>query len=186
MDNQHSPKALPVRGKQRIAVYTALEKPASGRQILEKAKKIAPSMTYQDLRHILRDFEKKGLAVCLTPEYQIGRLYVLASIANETLISDDQLKLCAQVGRAKTRLAVLKEVARERFHGQQPLTATEIKQQMSERYPLGLNHVASALKFLTKHRLVETAGYTDKRQLNIYRITDLGEMILHHLAQCEA
>ena len=60
------------------------------------------------------------------------------------------------------------------------------KRQLRERYPLGLNHVTAALKFLREHRLVETAGHTDKRQMNIYRITDLGEMILRHLAQREA
>lgn len=133
----------------------------------------------------MRDFEKKGVAVCLTPEYQTGRLYVLASAAKETLLSGDQLKLCAQVGRAKTRLAVLEEVARKRLSGQTPLTATEIKRQLRERCPLGLNHVTSALKFLSEHRLVETAGHTDKRRMNIYRITDLGEMILRYLAPRE-
>lgn len=174
-----------MRGKQRAAVYTVLETPASGRQILEKARKIAPAMTYQDLRHILRDFEKKGVAVCLTPEYQTGRIYVLASEAKETLMSDEQLRLCAQVGRAKTRLVVLKEVARNRLSSQNPLTATEIKRQLRERYPLGLNHVTAALKFLREHRLIETVGHTDKRQMNIYRITDLGALVLRHLAQRE-
>ncbi len=183
MANQNRSKLFPLRGKQRAAVYAALEKPASGRQILEKARKIFPSMTYQDLRHILRDFEKRRIAVCLNPEDQTGRLYVLISAANEILISGDQLKLCAQVGRAKTRLAVLEEVARKRYPMQNPLTATEIKRQLRERCPLGLNHVTAALKFLRDHRLVETAGHTDKRQMNIYRITDLGEIILHHLVQ---
>ena len=185
MENQNRPKIIPVRGKQRTAVYTALGKPASGRQILEKARRIAPAMTYQDLRHILRDFEQKGVAVCLTPQYQTGRIYVLASAAHETLLSDDQFKLCAQVGRAKSRLAVLEAVARTRLSAQNPLTATEIKRQMRERHPLGLNHVTAALNFLRDHRLVETVGHTDKRKLNIYRITDLGNQILHHLAQRE-
>jgi DNA-binding PadR family transcriptional regulator len=183
MANHNRSKLFPLRGKQRAAVYAALEKPASGRQILEKVRRGIPSMTYQDLRHILRDFEKKGVAVCLTPEYQTGRIYVLASAAKATLISGDQLNLCAQVGRAKTRLAVLEEVSRNRLSMQNPLTATEIKRQLRERYPLGLNHVTAALKYLREHRLVETAGHTDKRQMNIYRITDLGEIILHHLAQ---
>lgn len=185
MADQNESEVFSVRGKQRAAVYTALEKPVSGRQILEKVRKSFPAMTYQDLRHILRDFEQKGLAVCLTPEYQTGRLYVQSSASNGTLLPDDQLKLCAQVGRAKTRLVVLEEVARKRLSMQNPLTATEIKRQLRERYPLGLNHVTAALKFLREHRLVETIGHTDKRQMNIYQITDLGELILRHLAQRE-
>ena len=185
MTNQNRSGVFPVQGKQRTAVYTALEKPASGRQILEKVRRGISSMTYQDLRHILRDFEKRGIAVCLNPEDQTGRIYVLASAANETLISGDQLNLCAQVGRAKTRLAVLEEVSRNRLSMQNPLTATEIKRQLRERYPLGLNHVTAALKFLREHRLVETAGHTDKRQMNIYRITDLGITILDHVLDAE-
>jgi hypothetical protein len=118
-------KLFPLRGKQRTAVYAALAKPASGKQILERARKIFPAMTYQDLRHILRDFEKHGIAVCLNPEYQTGRLYVLASAADQTLLSDDHLRLCAQVGRAKTRLVVLKEVGRNHLSSQNPLTATD-------------------------------------------------------------
>ena len=185
MASQNRSKPFPLRGKQRAAVYAALEKPASGRQILEKVRRDLPFMTYQDLRHILRDFEKRGIAVCLNPEDRTGRLYVLASAANKTLISGDQLELCAQVGRAKTRLAVLEEVARKRLSTQNPLTATEIKRQLRERYPLGLNHVTAALKFLRDHRLVETAGHTDKRRMNIYRITDLGITILNHVLDAE-
>jgi DNA-binding PadR family transcriptional regulator len=185
MASQNRSKLFLLRGKQRTAVYAALAKPASGRQILEKVRRGTPSITYQDLRHILRDFEKRRIAVCLNPEDQTGRLYVLVPAANEILISGDQLKLCAQVGRAKTRLAVLEEVARKRYPMQNPLTATEIKRQLRERCPLGLNHVTAALKFLSEHRLVETAGHTETRNMKIYRITDLGITILDHVLDAE-
>ncbi len=185
MENHRISNAFPVRGKQRTAVYNALGKPASGRQILEQARILAPSMTYQDLRHILRDFEKRGIVVCLNPKDQTGRFYVLASVLDETLIPCDHLKLCAQIGRAKTRLAVLEEVARENLYEKYPLTATEIKKRLREHYPLSLNHVSAALKFLSEHRLVETAGHTEKRELKIYRITDLGKTILHHVLDAQ-
>jgi DNA-binding PadR family transcriptional regulator len=45
--------------------------------------------------------------------------------------------------------------------------------------------VAAALKYLREHRLVETTGHTDKRQMSIYRITDLGITILNHLLGAE-
>lgn len=180
MDQNCNPE-IPVRGKQRKAVYAALKHPANGRQILESAKKVAPSMTYQDLRHILRDFQKKGLVTCLNPECQTGRFYALATFEGNLSQTSNQTYLCAKVGRAKTRLAVLKEVAKERFFESHPLTATTIKKLMRESYPLGLNHVLVALKFLEEHSLVETAGHTDKRELKIYRITDLGKSILGQL-----
>lgn len=183
-DHSHS-EAFPVRGKQRMAVYTALKKPASGRQIMEKVRLAAPSMTYQDLRHILRDFEKRGIAVCLNPQCQTGRLYVLSSNLDNVMIPRDQLELCAKVGRARTRLAVLEEVAKDRLYEKHPLTATELKKRLRERYPLSLNHVIAAMKFLSEHHLVESAGHTDKRELKIYRITDLGKTILQHVVHSE-
>ena len=181
MEDHHMSGVFPVRGKQRIAVYNALKNPASGRQVLEKARAVAPSMTYQDLRHILRDFEKKGIAVCLNPECQTGRLYVQTSTLHEMLISSVQVDLCAKIGRAKTRLAVLEEVANKRTRGQHPLTATEIRKQLNERYPLSLNHVIAALKFLREHRLVEIIDLTNRRNLKIYQITPLGKTILNHI-----
>lgn len=175
----------PVRGKQRTAVYNALGTPSSGRQILEKARLTAPSMTYQDLRHILRNFEKHGIALCLNPLNRTGRYYVLARAQTETMIPHDRLELCKLVGRAKTRLTVLKEVARHRPHGDAPLTASEIKRQLRDRSPLGLNHALSALKFLTEHRLIEIVGHTDQRNMKIYAATDLGKTILTHLLDAE-
>lgn len=142
-------------------------------------------MTYQDLRHILRNFQDNGIAVCLNPENQTGRIYALASVTGGTTIPRDQLDLCARIGRGKTRLAVLAEVSKDRMPGQNPLTATEIKRQLRERYPLSLNHVIAALKFLGSHRLVETAGLTDKRKLKTYRATALGKTILHHVLDAE-
>ncbi len=175
----------PVRGKQRTAVYNALEMPISGRQILEKVRLTAPSMTYQDLRHILRNFEKHGIAVCLNPLNRTGRYYVRASALTETLIPHDQLQLCALVGRAKTRLTLLKEIARQQPHSDTPLTASEIKRQLRDRSPLSLNHVLSALKFLTEHHLVEIVGQTNQRNMKIYGITNLGITILSHLQASE-
>ena len=172
---------IPVKGKQRKAVYAALKYPVTGRRILELARKNAPSMTYQDLRHILRDFEGKGLATCLNPEHQTGRLYVLLNFWENLSKKSSQIYLCSRISRAKTRLAVLREVAKERFFESHPLTATALKKLMRESYPLGLNHVLAALKFLEEYGLVEVGGYTDKRELKIYRITELGKEIADRL-----
>lgn len=170
-----------VRGKQRIAVYNALKHPATGRQILDLARQTAPSMTYQDLRHILRDFQKLGFVVCLNPECQTGRLYVLDSVRRKSPSNMEHIRLCARLGRAKNRLAVLEEVARDRYADTQPLTASRIRKRLRETHSLGLNHVLAALKFLETNGLVETAGRTEKRDLKIYQVTELGKTILHQL-----
>lgn len=178
--NQPSQKPV-IRGKQRIAVYHALAHPSTGRQILELCRDHAPSMTYQDLRHILRDFEERNICSCLNPSHQTGRLYMLNSTQPKQPISEQQLELCTLLSRAKTRRAVLEEVARERLDNTRPLTATQIKKRLRSSYPMGLNHVLAALKFLENHYLVEAVDTTAKRDLNIYQITSLGKEILSHL-----
>lgn len=115
-----------IKGKQRIAVFNALKTPSTGRKILSIAKQTAPSMTYQDLRHILRDFQKLGIISCLNPADQTGRIYI-RNTGRENTISKELAKTCARIDRAKTRLAVLKEVAKERYFETEPLTATRIR-----------------------------------------------------------
>lgn len=167
-----------IRGSQRTAVYHALKRPITGKQMLHEARKTSPTMSYQDLRHILRDFRQNGTAVCLNPQHQTGRFYVLADEKDNVCISTEELNLCAQVARSSTLLAVLEEVAKERFFETYPLTATQIRKELRDHHPLGLNHVLTALQFLETNGLVETAGRTDKRELKIFRTTESGEAIL--------
>ncbi|MDF7824389.1 hypothetical protein P4B35_10230 [Pontiellaceae bacterium B12227] len=170
-----------IRGKQRVAVFNALKHPSTGRRILAIAKQTAPSMTYQDLRHILRDFQSNGFVTCLNPKNQTGRIYMIDSMPDGHAISPELIDIYARVDRAKTRLAVLQEVARERYFETEPLTATRIKKLMREHHPLGLNHVLAALQFLEEHELVEVVDRTNKRDLKIYDVTNRGRAVLKQL-----
>lgn len=162
-----------IRGKQRIAVSEALRVPRTGKQILEYAKRQAPTISYQDLRHILRGFQQDGYASCLNPENQTGRLYVLSSELDKHLLSLPEIELHAKLRRAKARLAVLEELTTLRLD-ERPLTASQIRKNLLESYPMGLNHVLAALKFLEAHNLVEVIEFTNKRSLKIYAATRLG------------
>lgn len=172
-----------VRGKQRIAVYHALKHPRTGRQLLKEVRATAPSITYQDLRKILRDFREHEVTVCLNPLAVRGRLHVLKSTYPEESCSEIVTDLCTKVDRSMIRLAVLREMARERLDNIKPLTATQMKKRLRESYPLALNHVYSALRFLENEKLVRVVGHTDKRDLDIYEITDLGKEVLDILNQ---
>lgn len=169
-----------IEGKQRIAVINALNSPSTGRKLLSIAKQTAPSMTYQDLRHILRDFQNKGIITCLNPEDQTGRIYI-RNAEHENPISRELAKTCARIDRAKNRLAVLKEIAKERYFETEPMTATRIRKLMIPTHPLGLNHVLAALAFLEEHDLVEVVDFTNKRDLKVYDITNRGRTVLKQL-----
>ena len=170
-----------IRGKQRIAVINALKHPSTGRRILEQTNQAAPSMTFQDLRHILRDFQQRKIITCLNPHNQTGRIYRLDTIQNDPAPSPALIDICARIDRGKTRRAVLKEVAEERYFDTDQLTATRIKKRMRENHPLGLNHVLAALQFLEEHDLVEVVDLTAKRDLKIYDVTNRGRAVLKQL-----
>ena len=170
-----------IKGKQRIAVFKALSTPSSGRKILQQARKAAPSMSYQDLRHILKDFQSKGIVTCLNPDNQTGRICRLSSRQGNESIALELVDICARIDRARTRQAVLQEVAKERYFETEPLTATRIKKLMRESYPLALNHVLAALQFLEEHNLIEVVNHTPKRELKIYDITNRGRAVLKQL-----
>ena len=170
-----------IRGKQRIAVYQATALPRTGKQILELTHAITPRMTYQDLRHILRSFSELGLVQCLNPDAQTGRLYQRINAPQNPETSPEVINLVATLSRSKLRLAVLREIARERLSERNPLTATVIRKRLLESYPMGLNHTLSALSFLESHKLIEAIDYTEKRASKIYNITELGHNVLAHI-----
>jgi DNA-binding PadR family transcriptional regulator len=174
----------PIRGKQRIAVYNALKHPRTGKQILEIVRESAPSITYQDLRHILRDFQKQGIVTCLNPECQTGRFYARPT-TKEQDSSTEKVDASSSVARGKIRFAILTELGRERIGESKPMTATNIKKALRETYPMGLNHVIEGLLHLLKIKLVEVIDYTVKRDLKIYQITPFGRAVLDYVGKKE-
>ena len=181
MDNDRGCDGIQIRGKQRRAAYAALNHPRNGRQILDIAREAAPSMTYQDLRHILRDFEKSHDIVCLNPEDQTGRFYIKTTERFRSDYTDDEISLAAQIGRASMRLALLKEIAINPLNPRAPPTATQLRKRLRDRYPMSLNHALSSIQFLETNQLAEVLDYTKKRDLKIYSITHKGLKILRLL-----
>ena len=166
-------------------MYNALDRPRTSRQILRIAQQFAPKITYHDLRPILRSFEEAGWVVCLNPQEHSGRLYVLASEKDKYTLSFPQIQLQAKLLRGKLRLAVLEEIGRNHAFACRPLTATHIRKNLLEKYPMGMNNVLDALKFLRQESLIRIIGYTDKRDLKIYALTELGRKTLQFIQVSE-
>lgn len=167
-----------IRGKQRKVVYASLSQPKTGREILTIAQETAPSMTYQDLRHILRDFEQQGLIRCLNPREQTGRFYLRTDIELDKKLTAEDVLLAAMISRASMRLALLRELGSERLDGIQDTTVTGLRKRMRDSYSISLNHALSGMQFLHQHDLAEIVDFTRKRDLKIYRITNKGRRIL--------
>lgn len=181
MDKISRGDGIIIRGKQRRAVYDALDSARTGKQLLAMAKEVAPSITFQDLRHILRSFEGLGLVRCLNPQDQSGRIYIRIDQAHRIAHDPALFAICGQVGRGSIRMAVLSEIAREKLGEGLEMTATGIRKNLRASYSISLNHILASLQFLHAQGLVQIEGHTRKRWSKIYSVTSKGQAVLNLL-----
>ena len=181
MENRLKGEDIIIRGNQRQSVYDALTVPRTGKQILEQCRQLAPTMSYQDLRHILRDFQSDGLVICLNPESLTGRFYIRSFYAENFELSAAELHLCCLVNRGRIRQVMLREIGTERLDVSKPLTVTFLRKQLLDTYPLSLNHALGGVQFLQRHGLIRVVDTTRKRDLKVYAITESGKRVLHFL-----
>ncbi len=179
------------RSSYRSAVFEAIARPRSGKQILEFCQSRCPKISFQDIRHVLRDLADRRVARCLNPEVQTGRLYVRTGNQFEevSLPAGENLELIGMLARGRTRLAVLIEVAKPEYGKSVPKTASVIRRRMLEDYPMSLSWMITTLHQLCKNGLIEVADRTRKRQLLVYRSTALGRCVLRNMgtvSNCES
>jgi DNA-binding MarR family transcriptional regulator len=74
-----------IRGNQRRKVLKVLGKPRIPTEIKSEAK-----MSITNVSKVLRDFERKGLVKCLTPQNKTGKLYSLTDAGRA--MRDEMLK----------------------------------------------------------------------------------------------
>lgn len=65
--------------KRRIPMIKVMDKPLIPSEIAKKAKQYNQTFNINGTSDILRLFRKNGVAVCLTPEKKVGRLYALTA-----------------------------------------------------------------------------------------------------------
>jgi len=66
-----------VRGKQRTAILKAISRPKTPTQIRKNSLQFNGKISLNNTSDILRQFARKGIAVCLNAEAKVGRLYKL-------------------------------------------------------------------------------------------------------------
>jgi len=68
-----------VRGKQRVAIIKVMDRPKMPSRISREAKQLNAKINLNSTSDTLRQFVKKGIAVCLNPDQKVGRLYELTA-----------------------------------------------------------------------------------------------------------
>lgn len=178
------------RGRQRRAIIMAMTKPKTSKEICDDTKQVNPHILLQDIWFNMAQFKQRGIAFCLNPDAIIGKLHFLTdsgrSIVEEAfglkiepLPEGIDWELYSFVVRATTRKAVLIELG-TRFDKKEETTA-EIRKNLKEKHPIGLNPTIRALKELTQRGLVKCVGVTEKGGYKLYRLTEQGERIVRQI-----
>ncbi len=173
-------------GCQRKAVADALVKPMTSFEIWKRAKPDAEKMELRDVWHLLKEMQQHGDVTCLTGASGNGAVYYwtdagrerVAQELNRTLlpiplgISWDRYSF---VMRGAVRRAVVKELARPIYNFQIEVTATNLRRQMLDSFPLSLHGLLRTLKHLHEHGII--AAHISKSGRRTYVLTSHGRKI---------
>lgn len=177
-------------GAQKRAIAKALCKPMLISEIHHHAKKEAPKLRLKHVRPVLQKLMTHGMVKCLTPNHESGAIYALTPTGSKVaeqafgievlqIPENTDWELYRRIVRGKTRSTILQEVGTLHLDGTTGKTATQIRKNLRDTYPLGLNPVIDTLKFLWKSGLIQVAGRTQKRDLKLYSTTAKGEEFLN-------
>jgi len=75
--NELQLKSWILRGSQRRAVFSVLENNLIPAQIWEKARKLNPKLTRNNVSDVLKEFREMKLVECVNPDETKGRIYIL-------------------------------------------------------------------------------------------------------------
>lgn len=190
MENVETIKWLQ-RGSQRSALATIMLKPMTGSELCAAAQALHPKIKIhlRDVWFIMREFQKRGLAICLNPKQITGRLYCLTDEGRKIVAQAFKVKIqpvpqnidwkqYSFVVRAKIRKLTLLTFAQ--LAKNQPATISEIRKYACEEHPVALNPVIRAVKELCTLKLLTVSGMkSDGRSL--YRLTPKGRQIADQL-----
>lgn len=174
---------LPIglNGTLRRHIYVLLETPRTGRILLNQLAAMEFTMSYQDLRHTLRDFEQRGWIRCLNADELTGRIYVQKGTTVETR----NWWLIARLCRGHNRIEVLHEMAALCSCDSKGRSASAIRRGLKGRSKMALGHVLRALEFLETNQLVECVGHTRKGSMKCYRATEEGLRLSDFVSKME-
>ena len=182
------------RGRQRAAVARVLRKPMTATEICTAARSLTPQIQLRDVWFLMRQFEERGLAICLNPKQVVGKLYCPSNNGRTaarhafgiTIPSPPQnidWRKYSWVIRAKIRRMTLCNLEQMERKTNEAQTATEIRKHVRIEYPAGLNPVLHAVRELTEKKLIACVGMTPVRRCKLYRLTSTGRAIVKQTRQ---
>ncbi|NOS71524.1 MAG: hypothetical protein HOP33_16560 [Verrucomicrobia bacterium] len=182
------------KGSQRAAVAQALRKPMTGMEICTVARTINPRIQLRDVWHLLQQMQERDIVYCFNPRLITGRLYALTELGRDdvhaafgivvsTPPENIDWRKYSWVVRAKIRRLALTALAEMEAKTHAPQTVTAMRKHLRTEHAIGLNPLIRAIKELAKLGLVIQNGVTDERSCKLYRLTKMGQRVVHQLNQ---
>ena len=174
------------RGRQKRAIAQVLLTPMTSTEICRAARPLNPHIQLRDIWFVLGQFKRRGLVQCLNPGQVNGKLHCLTDLGRKVVKRAFALvvapvpeevpwKKHALVLRARTRRAVVLELAKSFYTQPDQATAARIRKRLTQVYPIGLNPLRRALKELVQLGVVECTAATKGRKT--YRLSTDGQCI---------
>jgi len=183
-------------GTQKQAVLQVITRPMTPTEIMRRARDINPRISFGDISTLIREFERRGILECLTPQQITGRIYFPTNYGRRLVwrifavkvppVEDDiSWYKYSRLEAGKTRKLVLKEIYNLKAFYPDGINLSSIRKRLNRTYPLTLSQTFCALKDILTDKLIRVAGYAKKRNSKLYKLTREGNRLCEYILDGE-
>ena len=180
------------RGKQKRIVLQVATHPMTPTEIMKKSQEINPKITFGDTSTLVKEFRKRGIIECLTPDQPTGRIYSVTNYGirlvrlafavdiiplQETINWNKYSRLKA----GKTRQIILNDIYKHRGNFPDGINLTSIRKKLRETYPLTLSQTFCSVQALLTDKLIKIAGHAKKYNSKLYKLTKEGLQLCKYI-----
>lgn len=177
-----------------MAVAKTIQKPMTCSEIWDLARRDASRIQLNDVSSIVKEMQKRGLLVCLTPDEPKGKIFgvselgraVLSSAFNHAVSSIPDTrdwKIYGKLIRAPRRKEVFLEIGRAGLGFQDGKSASKIRKRLKEKFPIGLGSVSRSIKELEEMELIEKVESQKSKVIHQYVATEAGRRMHEKLVR---
>jgi DNA-binding HxlR family transcriptional regulator len=179
-------------GKQKQAVLQVITRPIIPTEIMRKARRINNRISFGDTSALIREFERRGILQCITPEQLTGRIYFPTNYGRRLIWRIFAIEVppieeninwykYSHIVAGKTRMLALKEMFSLQGFYPDGINLTFIRKRLNRTYPITLSQTFCAVKDLFTDKLIKVAGHAKKRNSKLYKLTQEGNRLCEYI-----
>jgi DNA-binding HxlR family transcriptional regulator len=181
------------RGKQKRLVLQVITHPVTPTEIMKKAQKINPKITFGDTSTLIQRFTRHDILECLTPEQSTGRIYFLTDYGRRLIHLAFNLDIppkqeavnwnkISHLKAGKTRQIILNAIYYLKGYYPDGINLTSIRKKLRQIYPMTLSQTFYTVQDLLDDELIKVAGHAKKYNSKLYKLTKEGTQLCEYLS----